>query len=193
MMKQKGKKAFSPVLATLMMVAVAVAMSVIIFTWSQSFLSQTSEAAAGQQASQNVAAQSGIAIEAVTAQASTTTANGTATIYIRNVGAASVKLGSIGVLGRSGNAGFKAAIVNGSLAPNTSYYYYATGKRFEITTPSSLTLPKGDATSVTVNFAKKGTTTDTDDDNYELRSGDVLTVKVTTTAGTFAQATYTVP
>jgi flagellin-like protein len=49
MAKKVARRAVSPVLATLMMVAVAVALSVIIFTWSQGFLSQTGEAASGQQ------------------------------------------------------------------------------------------------------------------------------------------------
>ena len=193
MVKRLVKKGVSPVLATLMMVAVAVAMSVIIFTWSQGFLSQTGEAASAQQAAQNVAAQSGIIIEAVTATASTTAANGTATIYVRNVGASSISLGSVNVVGRSGNSGFKAAIVNASLAPNTSYFYYATGKKLGINTPNPLTLAKGAGATITVNFAKKGTTTDDDDNDYELHRGDLITVKVTTTAGTFAQATYIVP
>jgi flagellin-like protein len=55
MVKKVARRAVSPVLATLMMVAVAVALSVIIFTWSQGFLSQTGEAASGQQAAQNIA------------------------------------------------------------------------------------------------------------------------------------------
>ena len=48
------KKAVSPVLATLLMVAIAVSMSVIMFTWSQGFLSTTSEASSSQQQSQNL-------------------------------------------------------------------------------------------------------------------------------------------
>jgi len=194
MAKRAAKRAVSPVLATLMMVAVAVALSVIIFTWSQGFLSQTGEAASAQQAAQNIAAQSGIIIEAVTATASTTGSggNGTATIYVRNVGAASITLGSVNVVGRSGNSGFKAAIVNASLAPNTSYFYYATGKKLVINTPASLTLAKGAGATITVNFAIKGTTP-ADDNDYELHRGDLITVKVTTIAGTFAQVTYIVP
>jgi len=84
MAKKMAKRAVSPVLATLMMVAVAVALSVIIFTWSQGFLSQTGEAASGQQAAQNIAAQSGILIEAVTFDTSK------ATVYVRNVGTVKV-------------------------------------------------------------------------------------------------------
>jgi flagellin-like protein len=86
MVKKVARRAVSPVLATLMMVAVAVALSVIIFTWSQGFLSQTGEAASGQQAAQNIAAQSGILIESVTFN----TTSKTATVYVRNVGTVSV-------------------------------------------------------------------------------------------------------
>jgi flagellin-like protein len=84
MAKKMAKRAVSPVLATLMMVAVAVAMSVIIFTWSQGFLSQTGEAASAQQAQQNIAAQSGIAIDGVTFSGND------ATVYVRNVGTVTI-------------------------------------------------------------------------------------------------------
>jgi len=156
MAKKTAKRAVSPVLATLMMVAVAVALSVIIFTWSQSFLSQTGEAASGQQAAQNIAAQSGILIESATFA---TSSSGSATITVRNVGAVSVTLGTAIATGRPDNSGFKTS--------NTG-------------TPATLSLSKGDAT--TISFSLSG-----------LQSGDVITFKVTTKAGTFAQATYTVP
>jgi len=61
----RSRRAVSPVLATLLMIAVAVSMSVILFVWSQNFLASTSEAASSQQQAQNVAAQSSIAIESV--------------------------------------------------------------------------------------------------------------------------------
>jgi len=64
-MQGKRSKAVSPVLATLLMIAVAVSMSVILFMWSQNFLASTSQAASTQQQAQNVAAQSSIAIESV--------------------------------------------------------------------------------------------------------------------------------
>jgi len=155
-MAKKAKRAVSPVLATLMMVAVAVAMSVIIFTWSQSFLSQTGEAASGQQASQNIAAQSGILIESATFSGTT------ATVYVRNVGSVSVTLGQAIAIGRPGQ-GFTSSVAKDV---------------------STATLPKGQATTIDFSgtYALSG-----------LTSGDVVTFKVTTKAGTFAQATYTVP
>ena len=156
---RKQKKAVSPVLATLLMVAVAVAMSVIIFTWSQGFLSQTGEAAAAQQAAQNVAAQSGIFIETATF----TTDNDdnwddSMTIYVRNIGTVSVKVADIYVTGPTTNAGFKGSSV---ISVDT-------------------VLQRGSDTSGSLS-------------NVLLKSGDVITVKATTSVGTFAQATFTVP
>ncbi len=155
--QQNKERAVAPVLATLLMVAVAVAMSVIIFMWSQSFLAQTSESTGSQQGSQNQAAQSSISIEAVLFNA-----DDTATILIRNVGGISTSLGSITVSALSNNDGFNSNFIKltGFTEPN---------------------LGKGEGTA------------ETTDELTGLASGDVITVKVTTTAGTFAQATYTVP
>jgi flagellin-like protein len=190
MMKHRSKKAVSPVLATLMMVAVAVAMSVIIFTWSQSFLSQTSEAASGQQASQNIAAQSGILIEAVTATQSASGSNGTATIYVRNVGGVSIELGSISVVGRPSNSKFKGSISIPQLTTGDNYYYVSSSYRLKVVAPADLTIGRGYSKTMTVNFAQLD---DANYPNHQLTAGDMFTVKVTTKAGTFAQATYTVP
>ena len=84
----KNRKAVSPVLATLLMIAVAVSMSVILFMWSQGFLATTSEAASSQQQAQNVAAQSSIAIESVSFPASSNVH-----ILVRNVGTTKITLG----------------------------------------------------------------------------------------------------
>jgi len=167
MAKKTAKKAVSPVLATLMMVAVAVAMSVIIFTWSQGFLSQTGEAAAGQQASQNVAAQSGILIESVTFSG---VGGGslTATVYVRNVGSVSVIPALAVASGRPGQ-GFTTVATAAQITSGTT-----------ISALGSLTLDKG--AGACIQFTLTG-----------LKSGDVVSFKVTTTSGTFAQATYTVP
>ena len=154
--RTNGKKAVAPVLATLLMIAVAVAMSVIIFMWSQGFLSQTSTSTGGQQGAQNQAAQSSISIEDVLFS----TANQNATVIIRNVGAVSVDLGSMTVVGASSNAGFSGN---------------------DITTFVAVSLAKGAA-------SLEGTGTLTG-----IAAGDVVTFKVTTTVGTFAQATFTVP
>jgi flagellin-like protein len=104
----KSKKAVSPVLATLLMVAVAVSMSVIIFMWSQGFLSTTSEAASSQQQAQNVAAQSSIAIESVQftdaeywdedaspETSGTLYSDRAIKIVVRNVGSSKVTIGQV--------------------------------------------------------------------------------------------------
>src|SRR3990167_464512 len=108
-MSRKGsykRKAVAPVLATLLMIAVAVAMSVIIFMWSQGFLSQTSGSTGSQQGTQNQAAQSSINIEA------TVFNNTSATIIVRNVGAVAISIGSMTVTGISSNAGFTGSLIN---------------------------------------------------------------------------------
>jgi flagellin-like protein len=156
MAKKIARRAISPVLATLMMVAVAVALSVIIFTWSQSFLSQTSEAASGQQAQQNIAAQSGILIESATFN--TAASPPTATVYVRNVGTTTVTVDSAQMVIRSGAS-----------------------SRIEIPSLTSTSISPRESKSITLsNFGS-------------LSSGDVVTIKLITTAGTFAQATFTVP
>jgi hypothetical protein len=138
------------------MIAVAVSMSVIIFMWSQGFLSQTSESTGAQQGAQNQAAQSSIAIEAVLFD----TSSAKVTVVVRNVGSVAVKLGNVVVTGISSNAGF-------------------TGSQIKDTGGTQLS--KGQATSIEVT----GLT--------GLKSGDVVTIKATTEAGTFAQSSYTVP
>jgi flagellin-like protein len=156
MVKKVARRAVSPVLATLMMVAVAVALSVIIFTWSQGFLSQTGEAAQSGQQAQNIAAQSGILIEAVTFN--TTASPPTATVYVRNVGTTTVTVDSAQMVIRSGAS-----------------------SRIEIPSLTSTSIPPRESQSITLS-------------NFDsLNSGDVVTIKLITTAGTFAQATFTVP
>ncbi len=196
-MSRKGsnkRKAVAPVLATLLMIAVAVAMSVIIFMWSQGFLSQTSESTGSQQGSQNQAAQSSISIEVATFKLNTTSPGSTnaahenITMIVRNVGAVAVSLGSVTITGINSNAGFKGSVqasVSGtSLGAVTASDGSAWAKAG--TSTSLASIAKG--TSVTVSLgsgASRGTT--------DLTSGDAITIKVTTGVGTFAQATYTVP
>jgi flagellin-like protein len=157
MAKKVAKSAVSPVLATLMMVAVAVALSVIIFTWSQGFLSQTGEAASGQQAAQNIAAQSGILIESATFSG-VGGASPTATVYVRNVGTTTVTVDSAQMVIRSGAS-----------------------SRIEIPSLTSTSISPRESESITLsNFGS-------------LSSGDVVTIKLITTVGTFAQATFMVP
>ncbi len=154
---RRKNQAVAPVLATLLMIAVAVSMSVIIFMWSQGFLSQTSESTGAQQGSQNQAAQSSIAVETVTFSGTT------ATVYFRNVGAVSITPALLTAQGLSSNTGFTGT------ATNSSALVSGTG-----------TLAKGIGGNEALTLSG-------------LTSGDVLTFKITTTVGTFAQGTYTVP
>ncbi len=152
---KRKNAAVAPVLATLLMIAVAVSMSVIIFMWSQGFLAQTSESTGAQQGSQNQAAQSSISLETVTYSGTT------ATVYFRNVGAVSVTPALLTAQGISSNAGF-----TGTIANSTNL------------TSDSIAKGVGGTNAMTLSG---------------LTAGDIVTYKITTTAGTFAQATYTVP
>jgi FlaG/FlaF family flagellin (archaellin) len=151
----RRKKAVAPVLATLLMIAVAVAMSVIIFMWSQGFLAQTSESTGAQQGAQNQAAQSSVAIETITFSGTT------ATVYFRNVGSVSITPALLTAQGISSNTGFTGVATNS-------------------TNLSSGSLGKGSGGSNAMTLSG-------------LAAGDVVTFKITSTAGTFAQGTYTVP
>jgi flagellin-like protein len=185
---KKVRRAVSPVLATLMMVAVAVALSVIIFTWSQGFLSQTGEAASGQQAQQNIAAQSGILIESVKFTASDTAPE--IKITVRNVGGVTVTLGSFYIRGTSGNLKFTGYLT----------YSWKTSASTDVTESSGTwTIDQSHDTQAevqipprsTVTFTLSGSTSAGQDTT--IGSGDVITIKITTTAGTSTQGTYTVP
>ena len=215
MAKRAARRAVSPVLATLMMVAVAVGLSVIIFTWSQGFLSQTGEAASAQQAAQNIAAQSGIIIESVTFKGGTVGRdNDTVTVHIRNIGSVSNTIGSITIMGRPDNTGMKGSL---TLLVNT------TGTNVKVTAIPAASGTLDDRNTATTDIegvlVNGNEVTDDEEDSdanalkniakgagvsvlidlqgdatgYNIEPGDVITIKVTTQAGTFAQATYTVP
>jgi flagellin-like protein len=191
MAKKMAKKAVSPVLATLMMVAVAVALSVIIFTWSQSFLSQTGEAASGQQAQQNIAAQSGILIQAVSTQAWKSGQGGVITISIRNVGTVSTTLSTIYITPlAAGNTGLTEPLV---------IKWDSEQEQWDVTDPSGTSISGVSASSsdsqpvtprssytLTITFESGAGS------GYQPATGDVFTVKAMTTVGTFTQGTYTV-
>jgi len=186
MAKRAAKRAVSPVLATLMMVAVAVAMSVIIFTWGQGFLSQTGEAASAQQASQNVAAQSGILIESVpTKQWKSGTQNGNITIVVRNVGGVSVTLGTVQITPLKSNSGLNSSLTATYNSTTTQWNTGTTG----VNATSSSTQPISPRSTYTLYIIFNNSTAP---QGYRPLIGDVFTVKVITTAGTFAQGTYVI-
>ncbi len=151
----RRKKAVAPVLATLLVIAVGVSLSVILFIWSQGFLSQNSESISSQQGAQNQVAQSSIVLEAVTFSGTTTT------VYFRNGGAVSITPALLIAQGISSNYGFTGTATNSTNL-----------------TSGSLANGVGGSNAMTLSG---------------LASGDVVMFKITTTAGTFAQGTYTVP
>jgi len=186
---RKERKAVAPVIATLLMIAVAVAMSVIIFMWSQGFLSNTSNATGGQQGAQNQAAQSPISVESATFVAWSSTASTTATIVIRDVGAVGVTIGTVTISGGSANTGLTQPITFTVPATGggTVNVVAKTTTGISALTDVDAAIGKGNALTLTITFTT-GTTT-----GYKLASGDTINVKATTNVGTFSQISYTVP
>ena len=175
-MAMRKRKAVSPVLATLLMIAVAVALAVVIFTWSQGFLSSTSSAVGTEQGAQNIAAQSQITIENVVPDTSAKNI----TLVIRNVGSVSVSIGSIQVIGLPSNSGFSGS------------GYVTVPSSGNVNTGGGVTGASPNTASSYQNIAKGSAITTTLTLN-NLASGDFITVKVTTTVGSFAQYSVTVP
>ncbi len=151
----RRKKAVTPVLATLLVIAVGVSLSVMLFIWSQGFLSQNSESISSQQGAQNQVAQSSIVLEAVTFS------DTIATVYFRNGGAVAITPALLAAQGISSNYGFTGTATNSTNL-----------------TSGSLANGVGGSNAMTLSG---------------LASGDVVAFKITSTAGTFAQGTYTVP
>ncbi len=147
-------------------------------SWSQGFLGQTSSATGGQQGAQNQAAQSSISIESVSLR------SGTITIVVRNVGAVPVSVGSITVFtGITSNSEFRAKIL-ATIPPAGPVSIVASDGSAWTIMPSDGSsyhnIPRG--TSVTLTLS--GPT--------PFAPNDLLSVKVATTVGTFAQSQFTV-
>ncbi len=226
---RKGhKRGVAPVLATLLMIAVAVAMSVIIFMWSQGFLSGTSGAAQSQTSQQNIAAQSSISIETiafglspggltsveldndldpdgVTMDISDETLPNDSNLYVqlvvRNVGGIAVSIGGVTINGAihqlevesyprafpgvfpcdpSCSAGDDQFAQQGKIIAT---YYGSDGAQIAPTNQGQssvpITIPPKGFAIINVGFS------------WAL--GAVHNIKVTTTAGTFAQQVVTSP
>jgi len=179
-----------------MMIAVAVAMSVIIFVWSQGFLSQTSSAAGSQQAVQNQAAQSSIAVESVSFIPAAsggncnTAPNCKLVAVIRNVGAVSINFGTVSITGITSNSGFKGNVVIAAAGSSVALSGAATTSSSGTWTVSSDVATNGVAKSAAVTLTFTSTTSNAD---TNLLSGDVVSVKVTTGVGTFASGQFTIP
>ncbi len=189
---QRKNKAVAPVLATLLMIAVAVAMSVIIFMWSQGFLAQTSESTGSQQGSQNQAAQSSIAIETVTGTPTSGTVGSnttTLTVLARNVGAIAINVGSLTITGLSSNTRFNGSLIAIATGDTTMAVTSSpTGGWAALASAEGLeAVSKGGGIIITLTGTNLGPK------QNQLAPGDVVTVKLTTDKGTFAQSSFTVP
>jgi len=92
----KNKKAISPVIAVLLMIAIAVAASILVYVWSMGLVGAL-QGTGGQQTREQ------LIVEAYNAK---TTA--TWTLYVRNVGPTNVQIAAVYVEGAS--AGFAGAI-----------------------------------------------------------------------------------
>ncbi|MCD6511120.1 MAG: hypothetical protein J7K45_00810 [Thaumarchaeota archaeon] len=204
------RKAVSPILAVLLMIAVSVALAVVIFTWSQGFLSSTSSAIGTEQGAQNIAAQSQITLENVIPDkvndlpSGSDTTIGNFTIIVRNVGSVSVSLGTITIQGLPANSGMSGTIniligSSGSANPDitaitanadtSKIKIYESDGGTEATNSYFQNIAKGDS----VTFIVSITGNDTANTDLDLQSGDFITVKATTTVGSFAQYSVTVP
>ena len=172
-----GRKAVSPVLATLLMIAVAVSMSVILFMWSQGFLATTSEAASSQQQAQNVAAQSSITIESVqfTNNVAGTGSKGES-IIVRNVGTAKITVDGLYINNASKTLHFDD---DGSADEfNTSDAAWSAYDKDHNYQSSNEVPPQGYAL---INV------------KHSWTAGTTYIIKVTTSVGTFAETVVTAP
>jgi flagellin-like protein len=175
-MKGEGKKAVSPVLATLLMIAVAVSMSVILFMWSQNFLATTGEVVAGQQAVLTRVAQSSIALESVSFKSSTQME-----VIARNVGGAKLNIGGIYINGLPIDTSYSTSTATPFPTGTAALWYAFNEDNTQITSALDITtgtVPTRGYALIKVNFGSSYITLGT---NY--------TIKVTTTVGTFAETT----
>ena len=97
----------SAVISVLLLVAVAVSLSVVLFVSTTGYLSGVTGALSSQQPSQSLAAQTIISIESTTSKAYSTgfPTDGYVSLYVRNVGAVSLTIGSLTVTAPPTNAG----------------------------------------------------------------------------------------
>ena len=219
---RKGRKrGVAPVLATLLMIAVAVAMSVIIFMWSQGFLAGTSGAAQSQTSQQNIAAQSSISLETIafglspsglksvelddgslpigqtTDDSLPVNSDQYIQVVVRNVGGIAVSIGGVTINGQIHQLIVRSTTINfpGVFPCNTSScsadggdaivgqamatYYGANGQQIDPGAGQDITIPPRGFAIISIVFP------------WDL--GAVHNIKITTTAGTFAQQVTTSP
>ena len=104
-------------------------------------------------------------------------------VYVRNVGAVSVTLGTVVITPGSGNTG----LTNPVTASYTTSWTVVPSTGISVTPTGSQPIGKGSSYILTITFTTSA------ESGYRPASGDVITVKATTQTGTFAQATYTIP
>ena len=221
--RKGNKRGVAPVLATLLMIAVAVAMSVIIFMWSQGFLAGTSGAAQSQTSQQNIAAQSSISLETIAfglspsslktvelddgtpadggltateANAAVDSSNQYIQLVVRNVGGIAVAIGGITINGQIHQLSVISETVpfpgvfpctiscdpdgqNAIAGRAFATYYGSNGEQIDPGVNEDITIPPKGFAIVSIVFP------------WEL--GAVHNIKVSTTAGTFAQQVTTSP
>ena len=210
----RKKKGSAPVLSTLLMIAVAVAMSVIIFMWSQGFLAGTSGAAQSQTSAQNVAAQSGISIEGVgwgiskdgltvvsinqTTTGDATVTNNTSSgneyvrIAVRNVGGIGLSIGGVAINNQLQKLDFIQGPINATrlsfmpLGLSSGQFPSESGALVYYFTPNSSQVDESNFRIPPKGFAIINV-------RFSWEVGTIYDIKVTTTSGTFAQQGMTSP
>ncbi len=210
----RKKKGSSPVLAILLMIAVAVAMGIIIFMWSQGFLSGTSGAAQSQTSAQNVAAQSSISIEGVgwgiseeglttvsinqTVAGGATVTNNTSSgneyirIAIRNVGGIGLSIGGVAINNQLQELTFIQGPINStrlSFMPfghTSGQFPSESGAFVYYFTLNRLQVDENNFTIPPKGFAIINV-------RLPWEFGAIYDIKITTTSGTFAQQGMTSP
>ncbi|MFC1753292.1 hypothetical protein ACFL96_07855 [Thermoproteota archaeon] len=135
--------------------------------------------------SNNQPATSSIAIETVTGIVSIDKPS--LTILVRNVGGTVITVGSVTISGLSSNSGFVGSL-SATVSDDTTLDVNANDGSSWIGTGTDLQMV-AEGSGIIINLV--GPTTGAT--QTTIQSGDVVTVKVTTDKGTFAQASYTIP
>lgn len=208
------KKGSAPVLATLLMIAVAVAMGIIIFMWSQGFLGGTSGAAQSQTSAQNVAAESSISIDGVgwgistegitivsinqTTVGDATVTNNTSSgneyirIAVRNVGGIGLSIGGVAINDQLQELTFIQGPINStrlSFMPfglSSGQFPSELGALVYYFNPNSSQIDESNFRIPPKGFAIINV-------RFSWEVGTIYDIKVTTTSGTFAQQGMTSP
>ncbi len=210
----RKRKGVASILSNLLMIAVAVAMGVVIFMWSQGFLGGTSAAAQSQTSAQNVAAQSSISIEGVgwgiskdgitfvsinqttTGDATVTNNTSSGTEYIRiavrNVGGIGLSIGAVAINNQIQKLDFVQGPINATrlsfMPPGliSGQFPSESGALVYYFNPNSSQVDESNFRIPPKGFAIINV-------RFSWEVGTIYDIKVTTTSGTFAQQGMTSP